>query len=417
MGGKPLVRIKLSLFSILAAAACGSTQNAAAPCTFGASPASKSPVDPTGEWEIRWDRGFSGWQPAIFNGTLEIRRDKGALAASLKFNESVARPEFSSMSVDGEKVDIVFHTPAKSGGGEMELRITGWIHDGRLVGEARWGDSVPWTPCGGRRMGDALKPDPALIINGVVLNPDGTPASEADVVVVAGDMRGDEQTNTAGHFAVTAPAAGEALLYAYKNGRSARLQGAFSPTKSVTLSLVEPGAIEGTFSSASASTKVFAWLGPGKIPAVLPGIWGVQPTIDGNHFKFESVPAGDLEVHLAVGEGPGLTAHALVHVDPSKTATVSLDPKPATASVAGTARNPTSHEALRSEAFLLMPDGSPEAWYPIAGYFEFGSRTPGDRVVLLVAHGYKPRRMPVTLEANQKKDLGDIVLEPATGSH
>ena len=62
-----------------------------------------------------------------------------------------------------------------------------------------------------------------------------------------------------------------------------------------------------------------------------------------------------------------------------------------------------------------MPDGSPEAWYPVPGYFEFGGRTPGDRVVLLVAHGYKSRRMPVTLEANQKKDLGDIVLEPATG--
>jgi len=105
-------------------------------------------------------------------------------------------------------------------------------------------------------------------------------------------------------------------------------------------------------------------------------------------------------------------AHALVHVEPGKTATLKVTPQPATASVSGSVRSAASHKQLKVEAFLLMPDGSPEAWYPNDGWFMFSGRTAGDRVVLLVAPGFKPRRLPVTLEADRQTALGDILLDP-----
>jgi hypothetical protein len=402
----------LLVFLIACAGASPGPQVAPAPTA-----STKGAIDPSGEWEIRWDRSSAGWQPAIFNGTLDILRGKDHWDAVLHFRESGVKPVFSSMKVDGDRVDIFFHAPAReSGAGETEIEIAGWIRDGRLLGEMRWADTIQWTPCDGRRTGEAIAdtpPDPAPAISGVILSTDGSLAAAVVVAVVAGDLRSDARTDDSGRFTVNAPAAGDALLYAYKDGKSARLQGSFAPTKTVTLKLVDPGTIEGTFSGPSTSATVSGWLGPGKVAAVLPGIWGRMATIRGDHFKFDGVPAGELEVHLVVGESPASAAHALVHVDPGKTATVSLDPKPATASVTGTARSATMHQALSIEAFLLMPDGSPEAWFPVSGgHFSFGGRTPGDRVLLVVSRGFKPRRMPVTLAADRDSDLGDILLEP-----
>ena len=194
------------------------------------------------------------------------------------------------------------------------------------------------------------------------------------------------------------------------------LQGAFTPAKSVALNLVEPGTIEGAFEAPDASAgKASGWTTPGRIPAVLPGLWGREATITGDHFKFEGVPAGDVEIHLFIGDqSAGSAAHALVHVEPGRTVTVKLDPKPASASVDGVIQT-AAHETVKYEAFLLMPDGSPEAWYPVdGGRFGFGGRTPGNRVLLFVARGFKPRRVPVTLEANKATDVGTIELEALT---
>jgi hypothetical protein len=152
------------------------------------------------------------------------------------------------------------------------------------------------------------------------------------------------------------------------------------------------------------------------VSAVLPGLWGRSATIKEGYFKFETVPAGDVEIHLAVGETPAFTAHTLVHVEPGRTTTVKLDPAPGTSSVAGTVESAATHKALEFEAFLLMPDGSPEAWYPTRGHFKFSGRTPGDRVLLFVARGYKPRRLPVSLEANRDMNLGDVLLEPVASN-
>jgi hypothetical protein len=254
---------------------------------------------------------------------------------------------------------------------------------------------------------------PALTVTGAVQDTDGKPASGAVVAVVAGDFMSEGQTDAAGHFSVDVPVGGDAFIYAYKNGRSARLQAAVDTAKTISLSLVEAGAIEGTFSTPGTPGKVFGWTAPGHVSAVLPGLWGTPAAVTGDRFRFEGVPAGDVEIHLAVGEGPtSSTAHALVRVEPGTTTTVKLEPAAATSSVTGTVESGATREPLRSEAFLLMPDGSPEAWYPVTGHFGFVGRTPGDRVLLFVARGYRPKRVPVTLEANREMPLGDVLLEP-----
>jgi hypothetical protein len=357
-------------------------------------------------------------QPTFFNGTLDVWRDDGAWRASLKFRESDSTFDFASMTTDDDKVTIAF-TASNEVKKDAPFQIRGSMRNGKLDAEAQW-EPVPWAPLGGYRTSShvpTVKPVDETAISGVVSNPDGSPASGADVVIVVADQREQTQTDASGHFKVHAPAPGNALLYANAQGKSVRLQGAFEATKSVTLKLAEPGVIEGTFTGAAATAT--AWLTPGKVAAPLPGIWGRQATVTGNHFRFEGVPAGDLEVNgVVMGDGSSTAAHVLVHVDPGTTATVTIDPKAATASIAGKVLSAgPHHEEVGYEAFLLMPDDSPEAWYPVrGGRFGFASRTPGDRVVLLVAHGFKPRRVPVTLEAGKAVDLGDVLLEPASAS-
>jgi len=222
-------------------------------CGGGArsSPTAGSPanaaVDPSGEWAVRWDRGPSGWQPTYFNGTLDVWRDGDAWRASLGFRESVATYAFSSLTVDGAKVSVAFRAPSQGQSNDQFL-IKGTIHDGSIDGEAQWGP-ISWTPFRGYLAGAAhrpARPDPALAITGVVVNPDGTPAPNAVVTVVAGNTSSRETTDGGGHFTVHSPVAGDALLYAYEAGRSARAQGAFGPDKSVTLKQVAMAAFNPT---------------------------------------------------------------------------------------------------------------------------------------------------------------------------
>jgi hypothetical protein len=386
-----LVRARWLSFFLLVTACGGAQGSSATPASATAA------ADVSGEWAVRWNRGATGWKPAFFNGTLDVWQDDGAWRASLQFRESVSTLTFASMTVDGDKVLIVFRGTNESKA-ESDLEIKGSMHDGKIEAEAHW-DPVPWAQLGGYRTSKTVptaKPVDTSGISGTVLNPDGTPAPGADVTVVAGDMRDHALADRTGHFTVHSPAAGDALLYAYAQGRSVRLQGAFDSTKSVTLNLAEPGTIEGTFAGAGSSAG--AWLAPAKIAAPLPGIWGLKATVTGDHFKFEHVPAGDVEVHLAVVGVPATAAHALVHVEPGATATVTLDPKEATASVNGTVLSAATHQEVGCEAFLLLLTG----------------RTAGGRVLLLAARGFKPRRVPVTLEVGKGADVGEVLLEPAS---
>jgi hypothetical protein len=113
-------------------------------------------TDPSGDWSIRWDRGFTGWKPAIFEGRLSLRRDGAKWDGELGFKQSSVKPVFDSLRLDGDRIDVLFRVPGAGGDATpdpMELR--GWIREGRLVGEIRWGQTIPWTPAGGRRVESA----------------------------------------------------------------------------------------------------------------------------------------------------------------------------------------------------------------------------------------------------------------------
>ncbi len=108
-------------------------------------------VDPSGDWDIRWDRGFSGWQPTIFDGRLTIARRGAGWTASLRFQQNGdTHPEFESLQVEGDRFRATFRFTYP--GRPLRVDIDARVHDDRLTGEIMTGaPGVPWTPMGGRR--------------------------------------------------------------------------------------------------------------------------------------------------------------------------------------------------------------------------------------------------------------------------
>lgn len=102
-------------------------------------------VDPSGQWKIRWDRGFTSWRPSLFEGTLSLGRAGEGWTGDLSFDQSDAEFSFDSLRVDGDRLVAVF----VDGDDHAEIELAAWLRDGRLVGEMRWGTSIPWTPFAG----------------------------------------------------------------------------------------------------------------------------------------------------------------------------------------------------------------------------------------------------------------------------
>lgn len=106
-------------------------------------------VDPTGAWQVRWDRTFAGWQPAIFSGKLVIRRNADAWDAHLQFRESSWRPKLQSLRVDGDVLEMSFLV--REGQRDEVLQVVGHLRADRFIGEMR-GGPIAWTPISGRRI-------------------------------------------------------------------------------------------------------------------------------------------------------------------------------------------------------------------------------------------------------------------------
>jgi hypothetical protein len=152
-------RRRLGALGILAALATSCAPAAPlAPVSAGpaapAAPTAAAPViDVAGEWELRWDRTFVGWQPPLFEGKLSLQRAGEQWTGQLRFRQSVAQLAVASVRLDGDRIDVVFHgAPGKDGKGPDEVELSGWIREGRLIGEIRWGKEIGWTPFGGRRV-------------------------------------------------------------------------------------------------------------------------------------------------------------------------------------------------------------------------------------------------------------------------
>jgi len=121
---------------------------APAPDTRPAAAKAAAP-DPVGVWKIRWDRGPVGWWPALFTGTLRITRAAAGLTAWWKFHQGTAKWRFESIELRGARLRIQFTCTNQKE--EPRVELWGWLRDGRLVGEIRWGDQIPWTPVWGER--------------------------------------------------------------------------------------------------------------------------------------------------------------------------------------------------------------------------------------------------------------------------
>lgn len=150
----------VALFFVSAlGAACSTPAPPVTPPPPGAAPASPPPapsMDPTGDWQIRWDRGFAGWSPTIFDGKLSLEREGGRWTARIAFRQSSAQLECTALQLAGDRIDIAFRAAnAKSEGKTSEapvpVELRGFFHEGRLLGEIRWG-RIDWTPMGGRRL-------------------------------------------------------------------------------------------------------------------------------------------------------------------------------------------------------------------------------------------------------------------------
>src|SRR5690349_3277745 len=101
------------------------------------------PADVTGEWDVRWDRTWAGWQPPIFEGTLRVEGGGGGMV----FRQTSARLELDAVRVAGDRVQMAFHVDGR--GERVDVAAT--VRDGRMSGELRWGDEVGWTPFAARR--------------------------------------------------------------------------------------------------------------------------------------------------------------------------------------------------------------------------------------------------------------------------
>lgn len=132
----PLLRLApwLLLFGLSCATVATPSQPAAAP------------VDPSGDWALRWDRGFAGWEPAIFEGALHLERPDAGWAGQLRFKQSSYPFTLDGLTVDGDTVALRFTTPKSKDPLLMQTRF----RSNRIIGELRWGP-VDWTPVGGRR--------------------------------------------------------------------------------------------------------------------------------------------------------------------------------------------------------------------------------------------------------------------------
>jgi CubicO group peptidase (beta-lactamase class C family) len=133
---------------------CGHARTATLPPPAPPRPAPAAPsFDPSGVWEVRWDRGFSGWWPSIFEGALSPHHDGTRWSGDLTFHQSGGRWSVRSLRVDGDHIDVWLDSqgpgPRQAG---ADIELVAWPHDGHLVGEMRFELNIPFTPFGGRRV-------------------------------------------------------------------------------------------------------------------------------------------------------------------------------------------------------------------------------------------------------------------------
>jgi hypothetical protein len=100
---------------------------------------------PAGDWTVQWDRSRSGWSPALFDGQMTLEHNGVDWTGRIAFRQTEARPEFDKVVVDGNHVDLTFHTDRE------QLEISASIHGDRIIGQMQDDPSIDWMPFTGTR--------------------------------------------------------------------------------------------------------------------------------------------------------------------------------------------------------------------------------------------------------------------------
>lgn len=265
------------------------------------------------------------------------------------------------------------------------------------------------------------RPQETASLQGVVLEPDGTPSPGA-VVTLSGDGggRGPRTMNMAddeGHFSLFLPPSpspdaptGGLKLTARNGGRSGELQGVKTGDSNIVLKLQAGSSLRGHVARASGGTPVQGFTlsvqPQGQGPFMMSGRDWEFP---GDRFELPDVLAEP--VKLVVRTADGARGEAMASPSSGAVAEVEISVN-APAGVRGRLVDATTKAPITEAVVMVEGDIAPTPDHrPAAdGSFALQGLSAGAHTLLILARPRAMSRRPVTLVEGQVLDLGDIPL-------
>jgi hypothetical protein len=255
----------------------------------------------------------------------------------------------------------------------------------------------------------------ADILQGVVLEPDGTPCSGAGVSVSSDSAqrpRGMASTDEQGRFSVSMPPEANAgqqrlNLTAFKGGRIGVVQGVRPGERELTVKLQPSASARGRVVRAGGSAPV-----KGFTLWVTTQDWGTSREFPGDRFELSDILAAPVKLRVLTSDGAG--GEALVSPSAGAVSEVELAVK-GLAGVRGRVVDAATKEPVAGAIVLIEEErspGPPEGTTP-DGRFALEAVFPGARTLVIIggqSRGFE--RKPVTLVEGQTLDVGDILLGP-----
>jgi hypothetical protein len=273
---------------------------------------------------------------------------------------------------------------------------------------------LTWEPPGEKADGSGVQ--------GIVLEPDGTPSLGALVTMAferPRSMSRVDPTDPAGRFSFSfeewdevAPST-RMRLSARNGGRTGEVQGVKPGEKSVVVRLRPAASVRGQVvrSSGGAPVKGFTVALEVQGQGFFPGAGGPWE-FAGNRFELRDVPAGPVKLRVQTPDGS--TGEAQVSPSPGAVAEVEVAVKAAAGVrgrvVDGTTKEPLADARLFVEGHVRSGSNSRTG---SDGRFSLEGLLPGTYTLMVMGpQPHAPMRQPVTLVEGQVLEVGDMVLSP-----